>query len=326
MTNIALKIRLIFILGDLVMYKFGVYKISQLGKGGKTFFGKFKNVSITLYDKITKSKNSSELAERVLLLFSDSRGAYKRTYQKRFEVFDSQVISFIKKKFKKNKDFKVLDIGISDGRTALDFYGKLKSELPNIEYLATDYSPQVFVISRNRLTLAISPDNSILEILYPPFVFNLKKPDSIFYPINRMICFFIQRFLVPNLVKQYLEGKIKAKEILLFAPDVLKLASTDERFKLDKLDVIKPISAKYDALRAMNVLNVSYFTKEELNQIIANIFYALSEGGVFITGSNQNAGSTVHGGVFLKRKNSFERVINSGNGSVINDLITKFHS
>lgn len=75
------------------MIKTSITKLYQLSND-KIFFRKeLKNVSVTLYDQTLNLVDSDQLAERILLLFSDERGSYKRTYQKRFEAFDLAVIN-----------------------------------------------------------------------------------------------------------------------------------------------------------------------------------------------------------------------------------------
>ena len=77
------------------MIKTGITKLNQLSND-KTFLRKeLKNVSITLYDQTLNLVDADNLAERILLLFSDERGAYKRTYQKRFEAFDCAIIKML---------------------------------------------------------------------------------------------------------------------------------------------------------------------------------------------------------------------------------------
>ena len=74
-------------------------------------------------------------------------------------------------------------------------------------------------------------------------------------------------------------------------------------------------------MRVMNVLNPSYFSKNELSIIINNIYVALTMDGLFITGSNQNPGSIVDGGIYQKTIKGFKQLAISGNGSSVATLI-----
>jgi hypothetical protein len=304
------------------MIKTGITKLNQLSND-KTFFrNELKNVSITLYDQTLNISDGDQLAERILLLFSDERGAYKRTYQKRFEVFDLAVIKVLNE-LPSPQTFH--DCGVSDGRTALDFFEKMAMDFPKISYFASDYNPSVFVLEKGQLKVTLSHTGKILEILFPPFVFNKIKRDSFrHYPLNHLILFCIEKLMVNNLLKGYQQGLVKAKELLLFAPKVLQKAQTDKRLQLGQHDLLQPFKEPACIIRAMNVLNPSYFSETEFAQVIRNLYEGLRENGLLITGSNQEAGTIVNGGIYQKKGSVFTKIFNSGEGAPIESLLLNF--
>jgi hypothetical protein len=304
------------------MIKTGITKLNQLSND-KTFLRKeLKNVSITLYDQTLNLVDADNLSERILLLFSDERGAYKRTYQKRFEAFDCAIIKMLQN-LPPPQTFH--DCGVSDGRTGLDFFEKMVSAFPEIEYFASDYNPSVFVLEKGKLQVTLSHTGKILEILFPPFVFNKIKRDSFrHYPLNHLILFFIEKFWVNSLIKKYQQGLVKAKELLLFAPKVLQKTQTDKRFRLGQHDLLHPFKEPYCIIRAMNVLNPSYFSETEFDQVIRNLYEGLKDNGLLITGSNQESGTIVNGGIYQKKENEFSKIFNSGEGSPIEPLLLNF--
>ncbi len=301
------------------MIKTGVYNLQDIQKKGTTPFRKeLKNVTITLYDNIKDLPNADELAERILLLFSDERNAYKRTYVKRFEEFDFTSIQYLQSILKKTEPLKFHDVAVSDGRTALDFFDKMVKVFPHIEYLASDYNPKVYVLEKGKCKVTLSHTGKILEIFYSPFVFNTMKRDSIrHYPLNHFIRFIVQFLAVAPLIKEYRDGKVKAKELTLFAPKVLITAKNDSRLSLTQHDLLQPFKEQVDVIRAMNVLNVSYFSEKEFSTVLKNIHDGLKENGLLITGSNQESGTIVHGGIYKKTKDGFQTVQQSGEGSSI---------
>lgn len=260
--------------------------------------------------------------QRILLLFADERGAYKRTYQNRFEAFDRAVVNRLKT-FTPPRIFH--DCGVSDGRTALDFFEQIVSVFPDIQYFASDYQPSVFVLEKGKLKVTLSHSGTVLEILCAPFAFNKVKRDSFrHYPLNHLIRFCIEKLWVNSLVEKYHQGLLQAKELPLFAPKVLQKARTDQRFQLGHHDLLQPFKERACIIRAMNVLNPSYFCESELTQIIRNIFDGLNHKGVLITGSNQEAGTIVHGGLYQKDGNGFKKIFTSGEGSPIEALLLHF--
>lgn len=309
------------------MWKTGIYHVSQLTEPAnlKGFFGKDKNVSITLYDQILKKDNASELAERILLLFSDERGAYKRTYSKRFEVFDDEVMRLVTAHWGAETELAVQDVGVSDARTAVDFFHKVVDAFSDCTFQASDYNPTVCVIERGKVKVTLSGQQKLLEIVYPPFVLNVNKADRLpFYPINRGIFWFLKRYVVPGLMADYAAGRISMRQLTLFAPEALVLAEQDRRFQLRQHDILKAFPMVGHVVRAMNILNLSYFTPDEFSLVLKNIHNGLHERGLFITGSNQDAGSVVHGGVYQKTAHGFQRLWSSGEGSPIHQRILEF--
>lgn len=308
------------------MLKFGIHSKNQIKKQEKftSFLGQDKKISITLYDQIIEESNADELAERILLLFADERGAYKRTYQKRFEDFDKVVLTCLKKNFKNGASLTFHDVAVSDGRTALDFFEKMSQEFTNIQYTASDYNPKVYVVEKGKCKVTLSHSGKILEILFPPFVFNIIKPD-VHYPLNYLIKFIVERFIADPLVKKSHLKKIPAKELLLFAPRVLNASRNDVRFKLLQHNLLEPFDKSAHVIRAMNVLNTSYFSEDEFLKVLKHIYEGLEDGGIFITGSNQEAGSIVNGGVYKKDDKGFEKVWESGEGSPVDQLIVNFN-
>lgn len=301
------------------MISTGIYSLSQLeGENFKNMFGADKRISISLYDQITNLPNAEELAARILLLFTDERGAYKRTYANRFVEFDAKILQLMPEYFSPTAQLVVQDVGISDGRTAADFFTALSAAYPNLDYLASDYSCKAFVLESGTTKVTLGTHGKIIEIAWPPFVFNAVRPDRYYHaPLNRIIQFIVDKLLVRRIIKDYHSGKIKPHEIFLFAPKVSALAKQDARFKLDQHDILTRFVHKSDIIRAMNILNPTYFTKAEMHLALSNLYDGLKSNGLFILGSNQDSGSIVHGGVYQKTPDGFKPIWISGNGPPI---------
>jgi hypothetical protein len=316
------------------MFKLGIASVKDLKNGsGLTLFRKKKNISITLYDQIQTEPEFDILAERILNSFADSRSTYKRTYVNRFSNFDKMAYDCILKSFEKSKNLIIQDTGVSDGRTSVDFFNILNREFECILFEASDYNPYVNVLEYRNFKIVLSPEddtskNKIVEISFapPPFVFNIMYPDRlIYYPINRLIVFVLMHTIVPKILKMHEKNKISSKKIMLFCPSALKLMENDNRFKLIEHNILKPFIKKSHIVRAMNILNLSYFSNKEFITIIRNFHDGLLENGLLITGSNQDAGSIVNGGIYKKTNAGFEIIKKSGEGSPVNDLILSSH-
>jgi len=305
--------------------KLGIYNLEQIKKNTnfKGLFGGDKKISITLYDKILDEPDADRLAERILIYFSDDRGAYKRTYSKRFEEFDSIALDCLKGAFNNNAPLVFQDVAVSDGRTALDLFEQMSVIYPDLSYIASDYSSKVYVLDKGNVSVTISTKGQVLEIIWPPFVFNAMKKDScLYYPLNCLIQYLAQQFIVPSILKEYDEGALQSKELVLFSHQVLKCSQDDNRFILSQHDLLQSFKEPAHAIRAMNVLNPSYFSDSEFIKILNNIHASLCKGGLFITGSNQDADTTVHGGIYEKTINGFKKIKQCGDGSPIDTLLS----
>jgi hypothetical protein len=301
------------------MIKTGIHHIAQL-KGParfKSLLGRDRVISVTLYDQIIGLPEAETLTERTLDCFSDERGVYKRTYANRFEIFDSQLLQLLAEEFNPQDPLLLADVAVSDGRTACDLFERLASRYPKISHYASDYSPSVFVLRQGRLTMTLSRTHRILETVWPPFVFSTMKPEhALLYPINHAVRFFVRRFLAEPLRARFLSGQVQARELQLFSPRALNLQKADARFHLREQNILDPLVVPEPAhvVRAMNVLNPSYFGYSEMSQILGNFHNALRLGGWLVTGSNEDAGSIVHGGIYRKTETMFEKIWQSGNG------------
>ncbi len=280
-----------------------------------------KRISITLLDKIDALENADYYREIILLNFSDDRRTFKRTYKDRFEIFDKKVLDVIAAQ--SISSLRVHDIAVSDGRTTCDFYEKLQRSFPVEEYFASDYSPDIIVINDKITT---NPDGKILEVIFYPFVFGNQR-EGLRYPINNAIRSIVFYGYAPYLLKRYLKNpSIEKKTIQMFCSTAQRLASSDNRFHLMKYNVLNPspIARPLNIIRAMNIFNPAYFSDAQITLALKNIYGALENGGLFITGSNQDADSLVHGGVYQKTNTGFKELWRSGEGSPCGTHIHNF--
>ena len=88
------------------------------------------------------------------------------------------------------------------------------------------------------------------------------------------------------LVHQYIKGDIAAENVFLFSSCAINLERNNKSFELAEHNILKSFNNKYNIIRAMNILNLSYFTDEEFQIIIKNIYHGLADNALFITGSN----------------------------------------
>jgi hypothetical protein len=295
------------------MIKTGLYRVDQLSSAAKIrrFFGGTRRVSITLYEKLDGMKKAEEWAEKILFSYCDARGIYKRTYACRFDQFDDMAIDRLGREFPASRALTIHDIGVSDARTARDFFQKLAARFPHLSYYASDYEPSLMMLRSGTggSVVTLNKKGQAIEIVMPPFVFNLIKPENFWlYPINYAFFLFARAIVLPRTLAKYRAGKIAPSSLVLFCPAAQDLAASDRRFRLVEYDLLKPhaLPRRVDVVRVMNVLNSSYFDPQQLSIAVGHIFESLAPGGLLIIGSNDAAGTEVRGGIYRKLNQGFQ--------------------
>lgn len=307
------------------MIKRGIWTIDQLKTGKlKGIWGDDKFVAADLYIEILNNPEYKDLQELVLMSMQDQRGAYKRTYERRFEAFDKDIEAILKSALSDRQETNILDVGISDGRTAIDFYTRLKPYLlKDYNYYATDYSPYIKIIARGKTRLVLDGWDNLIQIIRPPFVLNTAVSRNIcLYPINIIVLIFLTTFIVRPIIKSYKENEIKAVDISLFNIDLQHLAQNNKNIHLAQYNVLEPVpfDKKFNIIRAMNLFNESYFTDAEFQIAFDNLKNKIEVGGYFIIGSNHDADTVVNGNVFQKMTDGFKEIYKSGKGAPVNNI------
>lgn len=316
------------------MIRRGVCDVDDLRSGARDFAGRGKFVAISLYDEIASGSapDKEPLLEEVLARFPTGAGVFKRTQSARFDRFQEAIASLVAERKDLGRPFRVHDLGVSDGRTSVDLFRRLRDfEDPAVDFLASDAAPDVVVVRApgERLQLAIDGNSGEpVQIIFPPFVFNVtRKERAIIYPANRVIHAALERTLVPRLLARYRRNdpRLDVRRIRLLHPECLALTDDDSvSFRFERRDMLEPSDDRFDMVRAMNVLNPSYFPPDPMHRAVANIHASLATGGIFATGSNQDRGSPVLGGIYRRTERGFDLIEQADQPSPIAELIGSF--
>jgi hypothetical protein len=316
------------------MLRFGVCSPQQLYANQlNDVFGKEKNISIELYEDLNDAngRDRQDYQEIVLGRFKFGH-VFKRTYAKRFTAFDQSLICAVRKHFGENRKevLTIHDAAASDGRTSLELYNELTGLYKDrLLFLGTDILPWVYSVHKPRghLKAVLNDDGQIIQLIYPPFVFDCGRVESRFYWINRIILRCLQK-QGSELSALFLNksSNVLVRKIFLIHTQCRELLKRKNNFTFERHNILEPIERQFDLVRAMNILNLRYFSPEEIRHILRSVFFSLREGGLFATGSNENPGSEVDGGIYLKMAYGFELFCDSLVKSKVHDLIVGFNS
>lgn len=304
------------------MLKTGIYKKEQLtpeqlfSKAGQRKF-----IALDLYDSYDGPQPEKDrFQEQAIGRLAMANGSFKKTHRNRFNVFDKKALSTIGELFPEDRVLKVHDLAISDGRTTVPFFNVLAQGYQlNLEFLASDYAAE-FTAYRAKGTnrrIILDRQGNLIQHVMPPFVFNAVWPEHpLYYPVNTVLRKTIGWALAHKMrhdIEKNPQGFVK-QDILLLC-DECKTLMDDPRFTFRAYDLLAGPVGHHHVIRAMNILNASYFSPEQMRVAVANIASSLAEGGILITGSNEEGGTEVRGGIYRKKGNHFDALYESGGGS-----------
>jgi CheR methyltransferase, SAM binding domain len=318
------------------MFKLGIFKNEQLTPDHlEGFVNSRKFIALDLYNSLDglPPPEIDKIQERMLRRFRVHNGVLKCTYARRFDDFDRVTVSAVAAQFPTNRIVRVHDIGVSDGRTSCDLYDHLNRLYgERLDFRASDYAPFLYVLKRTRGTnrLIVDDQQNVLQIVTPPFVFiELGWRERIIpYPLNFLIRHLVRVLYARPLLERYKAGSpdIQRTKIELCGRSCRAYVSKQNNFRFDAYDVFSVSTERFDIIRAMNILNYSYFSEPQLIQAAQNIAHSLKEGGLFITGSNDEQGTVVNGGIYRETNGRLQRISTSGKGSEIDALISAMGS
>ena len=284
------------------MIKFGVYSYTTLMLSRALPRLRFR-YSIELLSKNTRDFLTTHERERVFEDFSTIDGVYKRTYQNRFANIEKAISTKIRMLFKNKTEIRVFDLAISDGVSSVEFFDQVSSELPNVPCFFDGSDKHIsFFLQRSLFGTTIKDSyGQLTEFNFLGVSVNLAKPDHKIYIINRLL-----RISIPLLQRFTQKMTPSPEEVSTLHELCLNLLGNRKQFNVFEFDIFEPIpSKKYDMIRAMNILNHSYFSKSELRALFLNCLSGLKDEGILIFGSNTTAGSTLNGMILQKKNNSF---------------------
>ena len=306
------------------MLRTGIYTLDQV-EHLSVEAAQRRDIALWLYPDLVRSDDprKHQIAEALLARLKMGNFTNKRTYSGRFAEFDSTVIEILRSGAQPGSAFPLLDVGVSDGRTSVEFFKRLSTLFGSrLSYTASD-KYQVFRRVRpvgSKLQVILDADGAPCQLVRPPFVLNTFRPEHpILLPVNNLLRMIWKASASKMLKKPGLASE--QTEIRVLGPEAQELIETDGRFNFDTADIMAPIAKTYRLVRAMNLLNRDYFGSDAMKTAITNLGNAIEPGGYFVVGSNEGPGSTVNGAIYLKSDLELQLVKSFGSGFESHDLV-----
>lgn len=324
--------------GKILMFQRGICTVDDLlhacRKLSETRPGLRRSCYIGLYQAAASVDDNlgRRLQEAILEQFAVANGAFKRTSRRRFDEFDELTLQILRHLPALRQRCVVHDMAISDGRTACDLFAKLLTAFGEpLEFYGTDLCLKVMALRepRARTTVVIDEYENVLQLLFPPFVLPLRglshREKWLYYPMNSALRMMVMGTAAKRVLRLYRSGSnaLEQREIALTCPELKELVAHNTNFHIETYSMFEQAPRQYSVVRAMNIFNRTYFTDCEIRIGVGNVFRSLEEGGVFVTGSNSDAGSQVNGAIYQKLNGGFTSICSSGAGSQIDHIVNR---
>jgi hypothetical protein len=170
----------------------------------------------------------------------------------------------------------ILEIGASSGTTSIELINTLKENYKR--YYVTDLLFEVQYFKKNKALYLYHEQNCIMYI-NDWFIF-YEDIDNAVFPFGVIVKYIIRHS--PVILQKNLNT------INLIHPDLLKMTSVNKRITIKMYNIFTPWSGdEVNIIKAANVLNKGYFSKEQLISAIVNMWNALGRGGLLVVTDNR---------------------------------------
>ena len=240
-------------------------------------------------------------------------GTFKTTGDRRLDDLNELVGSLLPR----GRTLEILDTAVSSGITTLEWYEHLRSLGVQVHLSAGDLFCEAELLSWGRHFHVLADDTGhVLQyetagLAWRPWT-TAGDWIPLYAPAVRATALF---FRLLKLLRRPARRALR-----LFSPRLLAVAGID-LFEDDLFEEKPAFAQKFDVIRAANILNIAYFSKEKLELAIIRLAARLKTGGLLIVNRTTQEGVN-HGSVFrLGADRKFSVAGRVGEGSEIEDLL-----
>lgn len=262
------------------------------------------------------SPEETKLFEDVCITLWTSNGTFRTTFRDRFRDVDAESIRWIKELFPAGSPVRVQDRAVSTGLTSAEWAKRLFHEFATVDFEASDVLTGLLELPVGDETYIMEPSGKPLQYIKPPFVLSLGYQESWRNPFLRW---------VSSRARKKFAGlswdRSQAVPISLIHPEARMLEKTNPRFHFVPRSIFDRTEGACEVLRTMNILNLSYFSREQLLEAKQVIFDSLTDGGLWIAGRTLEEDLTNHVTFFRRRERGWDILSRIGRGSEIENLV-----
>ncbi len=182
----------------------------------------------------------------------------------------------------KKQEYQIHDVAVSSGVTSLELLDTLKKYgiKPRL-HISDKYS--AFYIRKNAFCTTVFDANKELLHFYWFGLFASGKEHPLFF-LSKILFFVLKGILNPTF------DEASCEKYSLYHSSVHTAISAGAITEIDYDIFTGGLSEKFDAVRAMNIINENIFTKEQLKLAVGNIRNSLKENGLLLVGITNKSG------------------------------------
>ncbi|HUY02149.1 MAG TPA: hypothetical protein VMV33_02590 [Rhodocyclaceae bacterium] len=247
---------------------------------------------------------------------------YKTTFHHRFSDINPYLLEYLLHHGPSAP--RVLDVGVSSGISTAELYDDLRQGGLDVEILATDILIDAFLVRVfPKCHALVDPSGFPLRLDLPlatmkPWVTRDDYYSGLFILRKFVNTLFTHR--AHRILRN--PGDPRISEVKLVTPRAL--VKVDINVCTDDISRYNTaLEARFDFVRAANVLNKGYFSPAVLSTMIANIGrYLQPHGSLFVVRTHEDRAN--HGTLFRRGDSQhFEVVHRFGSGSEVEDLVLR---
>jgi hypothetical protein len=271
--------------------------------------------------------------ERIMTQISLSNLVARTTFPGRFAELDALVEGVLLENYPQRNPLVVHDWAVSGGTTSLEWYQRLKTPFPRVQFVASDLALYLIEARRGNEAYILEPDGTPIQYTRPPFVVSLVRMNHWLYAVNRLVQMralsqwkeLASEIRIPDW--EGLDGDpapvslppFTLRRLPILHPAVL--AARSEDFQIRRHSVFSPLNEPVDVIRTMNIFNRAYFDESRLREGADAVQNSLKPRGIWIVGRTIQEQPPRHNATVLRKQvDGWELLHRVGEGSEIEPL------
>jgi hypothetical protein len=266
--------------------------------------------------------------EEISIGLRTSVGTTRTTFRHRMGDVDEVALRLMRQNYRSDNELIVQDRAASNCLTSTEWAEQILAVFPRAHFEASDKLLYLFRISLpGGRTYFVEPGGQPLQYVESPFVVCLYPREPYRFLLNQFIAatakWSFRRLSLPeNLADSAENKKYRVDKISCIHPEARSLIQTDPRFTVCERSVFQRTPG-LDVLRTMNILNLTYFSRKQLDDGIQAASESLKPGGLWIVGRTLEKSQTNHVTYFRRTDKKWEILERIGNGSEIEELVKR---